>query len=103
MYKTGNYILYKEHMNFRNEPKANGKIIGVIPMGVCIEVSETRDNWGKTTWNNSEGWCCISECFAKPVCLCEGDECCYYQRYIEAEKKYFDLLQKIDKINTILK
>lgn len=103
MYKTGSYILYKEHMNFRLEPKASGKIIGVIPMGVCIEVTEIRDNWGKTQWNNNEGWCCISECFAKPVCLCDSDECCYYKRFLDAEKKYLELLQKIDKINAILK
>lgn len=103
MYKAGKYILYKEHMNFRNEPKVSAKIIGVVPMGTCVDIIETKDNWGKMSWNESEGWVCISECFAKPVCSCENDGCCYYGRFVEIEKKYSELLQKVDKIGSILK
>ncbi len=103
MYKPGNYVLYKEHMNFRQEPSANSKAIGVIPMGTCIDVTDVKDNWGKTRIKEKDGWCCISECFAKRVCLCESDECCYYKSFLQLEEKYNELLQKIDKIGDLLK
>ena len=103
MYKTGNYFLYKEHMNLRSDAKASSKILDVLPMGTYVEVVEIKDNWGKIQWNNKVGWCCISECFAKPVCVCENNGCCYYEKYLEIEKKYSELLQKIDKIGDIIK
>lgn len=103
MYKIGKYILYKEHMNFREEPNVNAKYLGIIPMGTCIEVFETKDNWGKTKIDGKDGWCCISECFAKLVCHCESEECCYYKSFLQLEMKYNELLQKIDKIGDLLK
>ena len=103
MYKIGKYILYKEHMNFRLEPRVNSKAIGIIPMGTCIEVTEIKDNWGKIRIMNKEGWCCISECFAKPVCLCENNDCCYYERFLNLEKEYCELQSKFNKINELLK
>ncbi len=103
MYKIGNYVIYKEHMNLREKPTASSKIMGVIPMGTCIEITETKDNWGKTEFLGKNGWCCISECFAKPVCTCEKTECCYYEKFCEVEKKYCELSKKTDKIRELLK
>ena len=103
MFKNGNYILYKEHMNLRCEPKSTSKAIGVIPRGSCINVTEVWDNWGKTEYMGTEGWCCISECFAKPSCSCEAEECCYFDVYMKLENKYNELILKIDKIKDILK
>ncbi len=71
MYKTGKYILHKEHMNLRDAPRVSAKIIGVVPCGACIDIEEIYNNWGRTTYENKTGWCCIRECFAKPVCMCE--------------------------------
>lgn len=103
MYKTGNYVIYKEHMNLRERPTASSKALGVIPMGTCIEVYETVDNWGKTDFSGVGGWCCISECFAKPLCVCENSQCCYYEKFCELEKKYCELISKTNKIKEILK
>lgn len=70
MYKKGKYILYKEHMNLRKDPKVNSPVLDILPQGKCIEVTEISDNWGKCVFNGKTGWCCISECFAEPVCAC---------------------------------
>ncbi|MBR2861767.1 MAG: SH3 domain-containing protein [Clostridia bacterium] len=96
MYKTGKYILHKEHMNMRIKPNSSSGILCVIPMGTVIDVLETWDNWGKIKFNNFCGWCCISECFAKPVCLCQNEACCYYEKYVLLEEKYKNLLKKIE-------
>ena len=103
MYKTGNYILYKEHMNLRNAPGSSSKAIAVIPRGTNITVTEVYDNWGKTEYMGVSGWCCISECFAKTVCNCENDQCCYFEMYNMLEKKYMELVSKTDKIKELLK
>lgn len=92
MYKTGNYIIYKEHMNLRIKPKTSSAILSVIPQGTCIFVEEVWDNWGRINFNGISGWCCISECFAKPVCSCTQNECCYFEKYNELYKKYKQLL-----------
>lgn len=102
MYKTGKYIIYKEHMNLREKPTASSKALGVIPMGTCVDILETKDNWGRIEIPCS-GWCCISECFAKPICTCDSSECCYYEKFCEIEKKYNELLLKTDKIRNIIK
>jgi hypothetical protein len=103
MYKTGKYILYKEHMNLRNAPKANAEIVAVLPHGALIEVDEVINNWGRIIYENKTGWCCISECFAKPVCTCEMSECCYFDRYNEIKKEYDILRSNIEKIKSFLK
>ena len=94
MYQTGSYVLYKEHMNLRIKPKSNSTILCVIPQGTNINVEEIWDNWGKVNYNGINGWCCISECFAKPVCACLNKECCYFEKYNELNKKYQTLLNR---------
>ncbi len=96
MYKTGNYIIYKEHMNLRVKPRITSAILGIIPQGTYISVEEVWDNWGKVTFNGNSGWCCISECFAKPVCACTQNECCYFERYNELNTKYQKLLKQVE-------
>lgn len=95
MYKTGKYIIYKEHMNLRSNPKASSAILNVIPQGTYIEVQEVSDNWGKINFNGVNGWCCISECFAKPVCSCVQEKCCYFEKYNELYQKYQMLLKQV--------
>ncbi|MBE7092461.1 MAG: SH3 domain-containing protein [Clostridiales bacterium] len=103
MYKTGNYIIYKEHMNLRIKPKVSSDVLCVIPQGTCIEVVEVWDNWGKITYDDYTGWCCISECFAKLVCSCNSDDCCYFKKYDELNNKYQELLKDFEKIKKIIK
>ena len=103
MYKTGNYIFYKEHMNLRIKPKINSDVLVVIPQGTCINVTEVWDNWGKTEYSGFLGWCCISECFAKPVCSCKDTECCYYEKFNELNLKYQKIIEDFEKIKNIIK
>ncbi len=103
MYKIGNYYLYKEHMNLRLRPSVNSKVLSVLPMGTHIKVEEIYDNWGKTTFNGVCGWCCISECFAKPVCSCKSEDCCYFEKYLELEKKFSAVKKQLDAVKGIVK
>lgn len=100
MYKKGKYILYKEHMNFRSEPRANSRVLGVIPQGKCIEVTEISDNWGKCVYNGETGWCCISECFAEFVCTC-GKKCELSVQYEMLKQASEELLKIADRIKKI--
>ena len=103
MYKTGRYLLFREHMNLRSSASASGDIVSVIPHGTVINVLETKDNWGKTEYNGISGWCCIGECFAKKICSCENDECCYYASYKALEERCDKMQEIVDKIRSIVK
>ncbi len=103
MYKTGNYIIYKEHMNLRQKPTASSKVTGAVQMGSIITVSEVSDNWGRTEIDGVSGWCCISECFARPVCDCTNSECCYFDKYNELKYKYDSLNESLNRIKGILR
>ena len=81
-------------MNLRVKPNRTANILSIIPQGTQIFVEEVWDNWGKINFNNKSGWCCISECFAKPVCACNQNECCYFELYKELNEKYQKLLKQ---------
>lgn len=95
MYTAGKYLLFKEPMNLRKRPNKSSQIIGLIPQGEVLNVEMTSDNWGFVSFNGSEGWCCISECFAKKICSCNKNECEYYEKYLR-------LIEKNKKIKAIL-
>lgn len=102
MYRTGKYMIYREHMNLRARPGASSKILGIIPQGSCIEVKEVRDNWGKTEFDGKTGWCCISECFARIVSDCENGKCCYYEKCAQLEKLLSVLCANVEGIKEVI-
>ena len=99
MYQTGQYYLYKEPMNLRAQPRASGTKIGIIPQGTCITVTEISDNWGRTEYGGRNGWCCISECFARRMCEEAG---CYQEKYREKVRECEELKRELARIRANL-
>jgi len=93
MYGKGKYLIYKEHMNLREKPKTDAKILGAVLINSLIDAEEISDNWARITYNGINGWVCISECFARYVPSCKNTECNYYKLFRETENKYNALLE----------
>lgn len=51
-----------DNLNLRSSPALDGVIHTVIPNGTRLEVVETAGEWGKCTWNGTEGWVCLRYC-----------------------------------------
>lgn len=56
---TGFYETY-ETMRFRSQPSLEGSIIGTIPSGTVLTVTQRSGEWGKTSYNGTEGWMSLS-------------------------------------------
>jgi len=47
-------------LNLRAEPNANGSVLARIPNGTKVTLSPHNEKWGKTTYNNKEGYVMLS-------------------------------------------
>ncbi len=52
----GNHITTTDLLNFRKEPNTDCEILDKIPMGTILNISEIRNGWGKTTYNEKNGY-----------------------------------------------
>ena len=49
-------------VNIRKGAGTNYSIVGAIPYGAVITVTQKSGNWGKTTYNGTTGWVCLDYC-----------------------------------------
>lgn len=60
--KTGVYTVYTDQNNiFVYKSVSDQRIIATIPNKTIIEISEIKDDFGKTTYNNYTGWVKLNE------------------------------------------
>ncbi len=55
---TNKYKVY-ETTRLRSAPNTSSAIIGSVPAGTLVEVTEKSSNWGKLTYNGVTGWMCL--------------------------------------------
>ncbi len=57
---TGLNFRLNELMNVRDSASTSAKILGQLPAGDSVSVSQiTVDNWGEITYNGSKAWICL--------------------------------------------
>ena len=49
------------HLNLRTGPDESCDIITQLNNGTRLFITDLRSNWGKTTYNGTEGWVCINK------------------------------------------
>lgn len=54
--KEVGYYKLTANLNLRADSNTQSSSLAVIPKGTVIEVTETTDYWGKTSYNGTEGW-----------------------------------------------
>lgn len=54
--KEAGYYKLTANLNLHPEPNTQSPSLAVIPKKTVIEVTETTDYWGKTSYNGIEGW-----------------------------------------------
>lgn len=52
----GNYITTTDSLNFRQLPNTDCEILGKIPLGTILDITEIKNGWGKTTYNEKSGY-----------------------------------------------
>ena len=62
-YTTGNYVVNtgSSNLNIRTSPNAD-TIIGRIPGGTQVYVSQVDGNWGRVTYDGTTGWVSLDWC-----------------------------------------
>lgn len=57
---TENQYRVTQKMNIRSSSDTNGSILGSVPAGTLLQVTEVANgNWGKITYNGITGWICL--------------------------------------------
>ncbi len=60
VYSTGTYAINSDNgLHLRKENSASSESLGVIPHATRVEVTEIKENWGKISYNQQEGWICL--------------------------------------------
>lgn len=54
--KSGNYITTADFLNFRSQPTTSSEIIGKIPMGTIVNITEIENGWGFVTYDGKDGY-----------------------------------------------
>lgn len=55
-YKPGKYMTTASALNFREEPTTSSQVICTIPLGTIVTITSISGEWGKISYNNTEGW-----------------------------------------------
>ena len=55
-YSTGDYKTTASMLNLREEASINSTSLGLIPMDTVVTVTEVKNDWGKTSYENIPGW-----------------------------------------------
>jgi len=59
-YTAGIYKISAISLRYRTEPNKNAEIIGYLPDGGILVVTEVCDGWGKINYNGKDGWFFLS-------------------------------------------
>ena len=60
VYKTGFYAVNSENgLHLRKEANATSDSLAVLPHATRLEITEIKENWGKTTFDSLVGWVCL--------------------------------------------
>lgn len=54
--EAGKYLTIASALNFRAQPDINAAILASIPMGTIVTVTDFSGDWGKTSYNGTDGW-----------------------------------------------
>ena len=61
--EPGTYITTASPLNFRSEPTTASSVLGQLPYGTELEITEIANGkWGKTTYNGKSGWVSLDYC-----------------------------------------
>lgn len=52
----GNYITTADFLNFRSQPTTNSEILGKIPKGTIVDITEINDGWGSISYEGKDGY-----------------------------------------------
>lgn len=55
-HKPGKHMTTASALNFRPEPTTSSSIICTIPLGTIVTITNISGEWGKITYNDTEGW-----------------------------------------------
>ncbi len=78
-YKTGFYAVNSENgLHLRKEANAESDSLAVLPHTTRLEITQVKENWGKTTVDGVEGWVCLDYTkFLKETVVQTGLEATY--------------------------
>lgn len=79
VYKTGTYAVDSSNgLHLRKDANASSTSLAVLPHATHLEITQIQENWGKTTYENQEGWVCLDYTkFLKELVLQVGLEATY--------------------------
>ena len=55
-HKPGKHMTTASALNFRPEPTTSSSVICTIPLGTIVTITSINGEWGKITYNGTEGW-----------------------------------------------
>lgn len=82
--KPGKYMTTASLLHLRAEPSTSSQSQCLIPYGTMVNVTEIKNNWGKTSYDNHKGWICLD--YAVEVTASSSQEGSDYK--ITADKEF---------------